>query len=36
MSLLEARLAMYLEYHPHVRFCQRGDVSKPLHALVVS
>ncbi len=28
MSLLEARLAMHLEYHPHVRFYQRGDVSE--------
>ena len=28
MSLLEARLALYLEYHPHVRFYQRGDVSE--------
>jgi transposase len=27
MSLLEARLALHLEYHPHVRFYQRGDVS---------
>ncbi len=29
ISLLEARLAMHLEYHPHVRFYQRGDVSEP-------
>jgi hypothetical protein len=28
MSLLEARLALHLEYHPHVRFYQRGDVSE--------
>jgi transposase len=28
MSLLEARLALYLEYHPHVHFYQRGDVSE--------
>ena len=27
MSLLEARLALHLEYHPHVHFYQRGDVS---------
>src|SRR2546426_2212597 len=26
-SLLELRLALYLEYHPHVRFYQRGDAS---------
>jgi transposase len=26
-SLLEERLALYLEYHPHVVFYQRGDVS---------
>lgn len=28
MSLLELRLALHLEYHPHVRFYQRGDVSE--------
>jgi transposase len=28
MSLLEARLALHLEYHPHVRIFQRGDVSE--------
>jgi hypothetical protein len=28
MSLLEMRLALHLEYHPHVRFYQRGDVSE--------
>ena len=28
MSLLEAHLALHLEYHPHVRFYQRGDVSE--------
>ena len=28
MSLLEARLALHLEYHPHVCFYQRGDVSE--------
>src|SRR5437879_4042704 len=27
-SQLEERLAMYLEYHPHVRSYQRGDVSE--------
>jgi Cytochrome P450 len=27
-SLLEERLAAYLEYHPHVRFYQRGDASE--------
>jgi len=27
-SQLEERLAMYLEYHPHVREYQRGDVSE--------
>ena len=26
-TLLEAHLAMFLEYHPHVRFYQRGDAS---------
>lgn len=26
-TLLEERLAMFLEYHPHVRFYQRGDAS---------
>ena len=26
-SILEQRLSLYLEYHPHVRFYQRGDVS---------
>jgi transposase len=26
-SRLEERLALYLEYHPHVRFLQRGDAS---------
>src|SRR5215472_6269403 len=26
-STLEQRLSLYLEYHPHVRFYQRGDVS---------
>src|SRR2546425_1985396 len=26
-SLLELRLALYLEYHPHVRTFQRGDAS---------
>lgn len=26
-STLEQRLLLYLEYHPHVRFYQRGDVS---------
>ena len=28
MSLLELRLALHLEYQPHVRFYQRGDVSE--------
>src|SRR5713226_4540343 len=27
-SQLEERLAMYLEYHPHVRSYQRGDASE--------
>jgi hypothetical protein len=27
MSTLEQRLLLYLEYHPHVRMFQRGDVS---------
>jgi len=27
-SLLEQRLSIYLEYHPHVRFYQRGDASE--------
>ena len=27
MSILEQRLLLYLEYHPHVRMFQRGDVS---------
>lgn len=27
-TLLEQRLAMYLEYHPHVRSYQRGDASE--------
>ena len=38
MSLLELRLALYLEYHPHVRFYQRGDVSEVFartHRLIV-
>lgn len=26
-TLLEQRLALYLEYHPHVRSYQRGDAS---------
>src|SRR5712691_8220132 len=26
-TLLEEHLAMFLEYHPHVRFYQRGDAS---------
>ena len=26
-STIEQRLSLYLEYHPHVRFYQRGDVS---------
>jgi transposase len=26
-TMLEARLALYLEYHPHVRSYQRGDMS---------
>ena len=26
-TLLEQHLALYLEYHPHVRFYQRGDAS---------
>src|SRR2546421_1425125 len=29
-SLLELRLALYLEYHPHVRTFQRGDASPAL------
>jgi hypothetical protein len=28
MSKLEHRLALYLEYHPHVRFYQRGETSE--------
>ncbi len=28
MSKLEHRLALYLEYHPHVHFYQRGDASE--------
>ncbi len=27
-STVERRLSLYLEYHPHVRTYQRGDVSK--------
>jgi AraC-like DNA-binding protein len=37
-SQLEERLALYLEYHPHVRFYQRGDASLAFaqaHRLVV-
>ncbi len=26
-TLLEQQLALFLEYHPHVRFYQRGDAS---------
>jgi len=28
MSTLEEHLALYLEYHPHVRSYQRGDVTE--------